>query len=123
VKHSNLRDLPVSELVERFADMGVRQDKALLEDEIAKFNRLFDQMESVKAELKSRTGDQRRALLTLFNHPNMQVRLKAAKATLALAPVEARQMLKAISESGWQPQAGDAGMCLWNLARGVFVPD
>jgi Domain of unknown function (DUF2019) len=103
--------------------MGVQQDKALLEDETAKFNRLFDQMESIKVELKRRTGDQRRALLTLFNHPNMQVRLKAAKGTLGVAPVEAKQMLKTIADSGWQPQAGDAGMCLWNLDRGVFVPD
>ncbi len=52
----------------------------------------------------------------------MQVRVNAAKATLAVAPQQARQMLQAIADSQWQPQAGDAGMCLWNLDRGVFVP-
>jgi len=31
-------------------------------------------------------------------------------------------MLERIQEWQRQPQAGDAGMCLWNLDRGVFVP-
>lgn len=46
----------------------------------------------------------------------------AAKATLAVAPEAARQMLRAIE--GWrrQPYAGDAGMCLVMLDRGTFVP-
>ena len=118
----NLVNLTVPQLVDRFAAMGVEQDNALLLDEYTSFNRLFDQMEAIKAELKSRDGDQRSALLTLFDHPNMQVRLKAAKATLAVAPEAARRMLQAICDSQWQPQAGDAGMCLWTLNEGIFVP-
>ncbi len=120
---SHLQNLTVAELVDCFAAMGAEQDKALLWDEYSKFNRLFDQMEAIKTELKSRDGDQRRALTALFHHPNLQVRLKAAKATLAVAPEPARQMLQMIASSGHQPQAGDAGMCLVNLNRGVFVPD
>ena len=46
----------------------------------------------------------------------------AAKETLAIAPVAAKQLLAAIRESNEQPQAMDAGMCLWNLDRGVFKP-
>jgi hypothetical protein len=103
--------------------MGVEQDHALLWDENAKFTRLYWQMDAIKKELKSRPGDQRRALLVLFDHLNMQVRVKAAKATLAVAPEAARRMLQAIADSRRQPQAGDAGMCLRNLDRGVFVPD
>ena len=112
----------MTELVERFAANCVEQNKALLWGEIAKFNRLFDQMVAIENELKSRAGDQRRALLALFDHPNMQVRLQAAKVTLAVAPVAARTMLERIKGWGRQPQAGDAGMSLWNLDRGVFVP-
>jgi hypothetical protein len=80
-------------------------------------------MVKIVKELKARPGDQRRALLPLFEHPNMQVRLKAAKATLAIAPKEARQMLESIAASTWQPQAGDAGMSLENLDCGVYVPE
>jgi hypothetical protein len=118
----NLHDLSVADLVDRFAAICVEQDKALFEGEIAKFNRLYDQMADVEKELKSRPGDQRSALLALFDHPNLQVRLQAAKCALAVAPAAARRMIELIQEWGRQPYAGDAGMCLVNLDRGIFVP-
>ncbi|NWG24478.1 MAG: DUF2019 domain-containing protein [Pseudorhodoplanes sp.] len=120
MKPESLKKMGVEALVERFADIGVAQDKALLYDEIGKFNRLYDQKTAVLDELKSRPGDQRRALIPLYNHPNMQVRLNAAKATLAVVYPEAYRMLEAIADSGWHPQAGDAGMSLSNLERGIF---
>ena len=122
MKGSNLRDLKIEDLVDRFAAICVEQDKALFEDEIAKFNRLYDQKAAVQEELKKRPGDRRDALLPLFEHPNLQVRVQAAKATLAVAPEAARQMLRLIESWGRQPYAGDAGMCLVNLDRGIFVP-
>jgi len=118
--------LTVGELVHRFANMAIEQDGAEKESavgNITKVNRLFKQMEAVEVELRRRPGDQRRALLALFDHPNMQVRLKAAKATLAVAPKEARKMLESIAVSHWYPQAGDAGVCLDMLDLGAFVPE
>jgi hypothetical protein len=79
-------------------------------------------MEAVEGELKARTGDQRRALLVLYDHPNAQVRLKAAKATLAVAPQAARRMLQIIRESKEYPQAGDAGMTIRAIESGIFRP-
>jgi len=79
-------------------------------------------VEKVEAELKSRASDQRRALMTLYEHPSAQVRLNAAKATLAVAPVEAREQLEAIANSGDFPQYGHAGMSLDALDRGIFKP-
>jgi len=105
-----------------FTQIAVAQDNALLEGETAKFNRLYERMKEVSDELKGRTGDQRGALMALYGHPNMQVRLKAAIHTLALAPVEARQALEIIASSKWFPQAGDAGMCLFGLDDGTFKP-
>jgi ParB-like chromosome segregation protein Spo0J len=118
----DLSGIGTADLVLRFAQIGVAQDEALLGGEIAKFNRLFDLMADVSNELKRRDGDQRRALIALYKHPNMQVRLKAAKHTLAVAPIEARKKIQEIADSNWFPQAGDAGMSLWNLDRGVFKP-
>ncbi len=103
--------------------MGVKQNKALLWDDLSEFTNLYWQIDAIREELKGRPGDQRRALLTLFNHPDMQVRLNAAKATLAVAPDQARAMLERIKERRRGPQAGDAGMCLLNLDRGIFVPE
>jgi Domain of unknown function (DUF2019) len=82
----------------------------------------FDEMVAIEDELKTRDGDQRRELLSLYNHPNAQVRLNAIKATLAVAPEIARQALQAIADSREYPQAGDAGMSLWNLEQGIFEP-
>jgi hypothetical protein len=122
VRRTKLNDLSVDQLIGQFIEIGIAQDKALMMDELANFKKFFTQMEVVKAELKSRDGDQRRALLRLYNHPNMQVRLKAVKATLAVAPTEARRMLEAIANSHHFPQAGEAGMSLDNLDQGIFKP-
>jgi ParB-like chromosome segregation protein Spo0J len=119
---NKLRDMTVDQLVERFTAIALDQDKALLRNEYAKFNRLFERMEEVKGELRARSGDERRALLRLYDHPNAQVRLKAVKATLAVAPESARRMLEIMAESGEYPQAGDAGMTIDALDRGVFRP-
>lgn len=122
MKRTALEKMPTEDLVELYSKIGVAQDEADLGVEIAKYNRLFRRMMDVANELKRREGDQRAALVRLFSHPNMQVRLQAAKETMAVAPVEARKQLEAIAASKWFPQAGDAGMSLWNLDNGVFKP-
>jgi Domain of unknown function (DUF2019) len=122
MRHATLTGMTVEKLVEQFTAITLAQDQALLRREIAKFNRLFAQMEKVEFELKSRPGDKRTELLKLFDHPNMQVQLAAAKSTLAIAPEMARRKIEEIANSGWFPQAGDAGMSLWNLDRGIFKP-
>jgi len=104
------------------AALGVEQDKAEQAEDNAKYRRLFYQMSDIQSELKRRPGDQRRALVALFNYPNMQVRLMSAKYTLAVAPQAARQVIKAIAASTWPPQCYDAGMCLYMLDEGKFVP-
>jgi HEAT repeat protein len=114
--------MTAEQLKEQFATIATEQNKALLWNEISKFNRLFDKLESIEQELRAREGDQRKILLTLYDHNNPQVRLTAAKATLAVAPEAARALLQKIAGSKEYPQAGDAGMSLWNLDRGVFKP-
>ena len=110
------------ELVSRFQQCGLEQDKALLYDEIAKYNRLYREMDAIKNELKSRPGDQRAALLPLLNHPNPQVRYRAGAATLAVAPREARRALELIVAARQFPQAGDIGMLLSAIDEGRYTP-
>ena len=110
------------ELVEMFAVVAAQQNDAMLEEDIARVHQLFQKLMAIQSELKTRAGDKRTELISLYSSPNMQVRLKAAKSTLAVAPAAAREQLEAIEASGVQPQAGEAGMSLWNLDRGVFKP-
>jgi hypothetical protein len=79
MKRAKLADMTIADLAERFAQIGVAQDQALLAGETAKFNRLFRQMMDVANELKGREGDQRRSLVELFTFPNMQVRVHACR--------------------------------------------
>lgn len=80
-------------------------------------------VDEVDQELRSRGLNARLALRRLYNHHNIQVRLKAAKRTLGVAPAEARKLIEDISQSGFYPQAGEVGMTLFNLGEGVFKPD
>jgi Domain of unknown function (DUF2019) len=120
---AKLEQMTTDQLVTRFAAIGIAQDQAELMGEIGKFNSLYRQMDATEKELRRRGREARLALLRLYDHPNMQVRLKAAKRTLGVAPEAARKVIQAIYDSKWYPQAGEAGMSLWNLDRGVFKPD
>jgi hypothetical protein len=122
MKPDLLARMSVAELVDRFAALAVEQDQALLREDVAKINQIFDKLEDVEAELKRRDGDQRRALLGLYDHPNMQVQVKAAKATLAVAPQAARGALEAIREAKWAPQSVEAGTSLRYLDNGIYKP-
>lgn len=121
-KRSNLQNMAVEQLVNRFIVIALEQDEALLMDQIPKYSRLYSQLEAAEEELKARDGDQRHALLPLLDHPNAQVRLKAAIATLAVAPEAARQTLQIISDRNEYPQAADARGMMRAFDERRFVP-
>jgi|HubBroStandDraft_2_1064218.scaffolds.fasta_scaffold31317_3 hypothetical protein len=120
--NQKLKEMSVGELVERFVAIALDQDKAIFDEDNTKFNKLYDQMQSVKDELRTRPGDQRNALRALLDHPNMQVRLKVAITMLALAPDISKEVLRQIADSNRLPQAADAGLILNGLRDGSFVP-
>ena len=122
MKRISLEDMTVEQLVERFREIALAQDEALLMDEIGKYNRLYDQMVVLKRELKEREGDGRSDLLPLLLHKNAQVRLKAAIATLSVDPQAARQALQDISDKNEYPQAMSARGMMKALDEGRYVP-
>lgn len=119
----DLENLTTANLVERFAATGIEEDKAEQTQDQKKRNNLRLQMFTIAKELKRRPGDHRRALSQLYDHPNIEVRLLAAKCTLAINANKARQLIEEIAASRRYPQAGDAGMCLAMLDRKTFVPE
>lgn len=122
MKVETLKEMTVEALLDRFVTLSVKQYEAELGGGHSAFNRHYDEIDKVRNELKGRDGDQRRALLSLYEHSNMQVRLNAAKLTLAVARKAARQALEVIAASHHYPQAGDAGMSLQMLDDGIFNP-
>ncbi|HEV7337984.1 MAG TPA: DUF2019 domain-containing protein [Bosea sp. (in: a-proteobacteria)] len=119
---SKLKGLPTNELKSLFESLCIEQYNALERNEIAAFNKRYSKIQEIVDELKSRPGDQRRVLMQLFGHPNMQVRLTAAKFNLAVDYIAARREIQDIVDSKWFPQAGDAGMTLHHLDTGVYKP-
>jgi hypothetical protein len=117
-----LDSLSIDELVKLFTDITLQQYPAVMGNDVRTYNKLYAQMVAVRQELISRPGDGRRALIPLYAHPNIQVRLAVAKTTLALNYDEARRVIETIANSDRFPMAGDAGMTLSNLDRGVFKP-
>lgn len=115
MKQIDLTSMSVDELMYRFVEVAIAQDWAIFQDETAKYKRLYRQMDEIENELKSRPGDQRRALVQLYDHPNIQVRLKAAVRSMELTPDAARPVLEKIAKSGAYPQAADAGFALDRL--------
>jgi len=122
VSPRNPKTSTVPDLVALFVALGLDQYQARLRNEQKRLNRATLEMFDVCEELKARAGDQRSALLSLYSDPNLQVRLMAAKLTLAVAPAAAKQLLQEIADSKEYPQAGDAGMSLWALKQGIFRP-
>ena len=122
MKRADPSTLSTQDLVARFVDIAVQQDRQLDRDDVAKFNKLYHQMAKIVQELKARPGDQRRALIALYDHPNIQVRMTAAVNSLALNYDAARRVLEAVAGSRHFPHAGDAGMTLDALDRGIFKP-
>jgi hypothetical protein len=118
-----LQSMTVDQLIERFAALGVEQDKAIAADDNKKYSRFFHATDALTEELRGRAGDQRKVLVTLFDYPNMQVRLMAARYALAVAPQAARRVVEAIAASTWPPQCYDARNCLRRLDEGEFVPE
>ena len=117
-----LREMTTEQLVQQFAVLSLEQDKSLMTEDVEDYNRLFDVLHLVRQELQARPGDQRRALLSLYDHPNAQVRLNASMGTLDVAPRAARRMLEIIRESREYPQAADAGMTIRALDGDTFKP-
>jgi CHASE3 domain sensor protein len=117
-----LTNLSVEELVERFTAIALEQSEASRLDNIRKYNKLYDRMEEVRQELKSRNGDRRDALSGLMQHPNAQVRLKAAITVMALFPEAARRTLQDIVDKKEYPEAADAFGMLRALDDGSYRP-
>ena len=69
----NLQAMAVAELLQRFVAIAVDQDKAIFNEDTAKSDKLYDQIDEVINELKSRPGDQRSPSAALFGRVGFQM--------------------------------------------------
>lgn len=121
-RDEDLGALSNEEIVKRFEKLCIEQYDAMDREERGRVNRLVWRIHHLVMELKSRPGDQRRLLRRFFGHSNMQVRLSAAHANLAIDYPAARREIQDIANSKWEAQCLDAGMTLINLDNGIYRP-
>ena len=134
----NLSAMSVDELVDLFAENGVAQGQAIEEGILPpeepsvqpiiqaarkKYEKLYREMDVIDRELRARGNEARLALTKLYDHPDMQVTLEAAKHTLGVAPDLARQVIQWIADSKWPPQYIEARSIVGALANGNLKPD
>mgnify|MGYP001031281781 CR=1 FL=1 len=115
--------LSIDELVSRFEKICLEQYDASMSFNNPLYNRTFDSMMAIANELRNRPGDGRGALVSLYGHPNEQVRLKAAIHTLALFPNEACAVLQRLIDDRVQPQAADASGILRAFQERTYIPE
>lgn len=120
---NNLNSLTVDQLVKKFTEIGIAQDKAEDADNVSLFNRLYREMDAVDQEIRKRGAEARLALLQLCEHPNLQVKLQAAKFAYGASPEIAQKCLQVICDSKIPPQYLDAGMSLQSIADGTSMLD
>lgn len=112
--------MTVMDLVAKFAQFSAQQnDETMLS---SKRKRLYKLTAAIEKELKSRDGDQRRALLILLDDPDPGVRYRVAAATFALDRKRARKVLEQIGKHENFPANAQANTFLSCVASGRFVP-
>lgn len=112
MKRMKNAELTTSQLVEKFSELALEQHEAVETFQVGRYNRLYERIKLIESELKGREGDQRRALVSLLDAPNIQVRFMTAYALLTIVPERVRVALKSISETGQLPQSVDASYTL-----------
>lgn len=122
MRPTNLKSMTIDQLIDLFAKNGIEQDRVIFKEQVAKYKKVFSQMAAMDAELRRRGTHARLVLTKLYEHPNMQVRLQAARLTIDISPDPARHVLEALARSGRMPRAADARGKLRDLDAGMFRP-
>ncbi len=120
-KLGKLQKLSTDQLVALFIDVSLEMKRADDWLENAAYNRAYDKLDKVMAELQVRSGDERHALLPLLTHPDIQVRLNAAVATLTLSAA-ATEAMQGIASLGYCSQAFSAKRMLRAIEEGTWTP-
>jgi hypothetical protein len=115
MRQPSLAHLSIDELVNLFQQNSTEQDRVIFKEQVSKYKEVFGESDAISAELQKRGPDALRALTRLYDDPNMQVRLQAARLTVEVAPAQAQSVLLNIARFGHVPQSANARAKLRHL--------
>ena len=122
MKNFDPKTASVDELIARFLELSIEQYEMEMSGHGTRRNRAVRARFAVEDALQERDGDARRLLVRFYEHANVQVQCNAASATLALFPEEARRRLEHIRRWTAGVTKLEAGMRLWAIDTGRYVP-
>lgn len=117
-----LDNLTIDELISLFASLSEQQYPLTLNDEVRKSTLLIKKRYEIDRELRKRGIAARLELTKLFMHPNIQVRVNAAKSSLGVAREPALNVLRQITKEDFGPFRLDAGMTIALVEDGTVTP-
>jgi hypothetical protein len=109
-------------LIALFGSLSEQQHPLTLNDEVTKINRLVRKQGEIDNELRKRGVEARLALTKLFDHPNIQVRMNAARRTLGVAREPAMAVLRKIMKEDYDAFRFHAGMTVALVEDGTVNP-
>lgn len=108
-------------LTREFERLALEEYKAVEGNENRKSRALYWKIRAVLDELRQ-PQERRGALIPFLQHPNINVRLKAAIALLTIEPDRAWAALAEIKATRHTPFSADAALAFINFENGIFVP-
>ncbi len=120
-RNEKIENMSNDDIVNYFLELSYKKKETDYFMDTYTYSKIFKILEEIELELKSRPGDQRSILIPLIGHPNLQVRLNASAATLAITP-DALTMLRAIAALGWDPERSAAISLVNAIDDGIYTP-
>lgn len=117
-----LDSLSIDELVRHFVLLSEQQYPFTLNDEGPKATGLIMRRSKINQELQRRGVAARMELTRLFTHPNIQVRLNAAKSSLGVTREAALHVLRQVAREDLGPFRLDARMTIALVEDGTVIP-
>ena len=118
MRPKDLSKMTVEELVRTYEDIVVKQDVSFKYARNAAFNEQYLQRQALADELRSRPGDQREMLASLFKSRMAWVRICVAQDTLSLNEARSRMHMEYIGEHATAPYKSHARSALGCWDRG-----
>ena len=117
-----LDKLTLDELISLFVSLSEQQYPLTLNDEVKLGSRLVKRQDEIGKELRQRGIEARLELTKLFDHPNIQVRMNAAKRSLGIAREPALNALRKIVKEDFGAFRLSAGMTVALVEDGTITP-
>ena len=116
----DLSGLSGEQLVARFVADGEAQYQALIRFDHDGYDKMIEDIMYITSELKWRVPDARPALLPLLTHPNVSVRLAAARVCMRFDAAKALPVVKEIEANNVEVIGMEAWEILSNYERGEY---